>query len=58
MATIEDKKRVTLEYFDAFLKGDKAGWEKNIAPEFKRHDPGLPYEVVGLRDCSSIMTCC
>jgi predicted ester cyclase len=47
MSTLEDKKRVTLEYFDAFVKGDKAWWVKNIAPEFRRHDPGLPYEVVG-----------
>lgn len=47
MATIENQKRVTVEYFDAFIKGDKAWWEKNVAPEFKRHDPGLPYQVVG-----------
>lgn len=47
MSTLEDKKRVTLKYFDAFVKGDKAWWEANIAPGFKRHDPGLPYEVVG-----------
>ena len=29
------------------MKGDRAWWERHIAPEFKRHDPGLPYEVVG-----------
>ncbi len=47
MADIETQKRVALEYFDAFVKGDKAWWDRNVAPEFRRHDPGLPYEVVG-----------
>ena len=47
MADIEQQKRTALEYFDAFVQGDQAWWQANIAPEFKRHDPGLPYEVVG-----------
>lgn len=47
MPTLDDHKRVALEYFDAFVKGDSAWWDKHIAPQFKRHDPGLPYEVVG-----------
>ena len=44
---IEKNKRVALEYFDAFVAGDKAWWEKNVAPDFRRHDPGLPYQVIG-----------
>jgi len=40
-------KRVALEYFDACVKGDKAWWKQNVLPTFKRHDPGLPYDVVG-----------
>lgn len=47
MADIEQQKRTALDYFDAFVRGDRAWWQANIAPEFKRHDPGLPYEVVG-----------
>lgn len=47
MAHMEHQKRVTLAYFDAFVKGDKAWWQANIDPDFRRHDPGLPYEVVG-----------
>jgi len=47
MADKEHDKRVAVEYFDAFVKGDTAWWAANVAPNFKRHDPGLPYEVVG-----------
>lgn len=47
MADKEHNKRVSVEYFDAFIKGDRAWWEANVSPDFKRHDPGLPYEVVG-----------
>ncbi len=47
MADKQHDKRVAVEYFDAFIKGDAAWWAANVAPEFKRHDPGLPYEVVG-----------
>jgi predicted ester cyclase len=44
---IEHNKRVALAYFTAFVKGDKAWWQDNVAAEFRRHDPGLPYQVVG-----------
>lgn len=44
---LEDNKRIALEYFDAFVKGDKAWWAKHVSPSFLRHDPGLPYEVRG-----------
>ncbi len=45
--SIEENKRITLEYFTAFVKGDKGWWATHVAPGFRRHDPGLPYEVVG-----------
>ena len=47
MADKERNKRVALEYFDAFVKGDEAWWKENVSPGFRRHDPGLPYEVIG-----------
>lgn len=41
-------KRVAREYFPAFVAGDRAWWERHARPDFRRHDPGLPYEVVGI----------
>jgi predicted ester cyclase len=46
-AGIERNKRVAVEYFDAFVKGDTAWWQQNVSPTFERHDPGLPYKVIG-----------
>ena len=43
----EHNKRVAVAYFDAFIKGDTDWWAENVSTAFKRHDPGLPYEVVG-----------
>ena len=47
MSNREQNKGVAVEYFTAFVKGDKTWWAANVSPSFKRHDPGLPYEVVG-----------
>ena len=47
MATPEDYKQLARDYFTAFLAADEAWWRKHIAPGFRRHDPGLPFEVVG-----------
>jgi predicted ester cyclase len=47
MSSREHNKRVAVEYFDAFVKGDKAWWTANVSPAFRRHDSGLPYTVVG-----------
>lgn len=47
MSNREQNKRVAVEYFDAFVTGDKAWWAANVSQSFKRHDPGLPYEVIG-----------
>ena len=47
MATSEDYKQFARDYFTAFLAADEAWWRKHIAPGFRRHDPGLPFELVG-----------
>jgi len=44
---LEENKQLCRDYFDAFLKRDTAWMERHIAPEFVRHDPGLPFEVRG-----------
>lgn len=46
-SVLEGNKQLCREYFQAFLKGDKAWMKKHIAPTFVRHDPGLPFEVKG-----------
>ena len=47
MSVQETNKQLCRDYFQAFLKRD-AGWmDKHIAPDFVRHDPGLPFEVRG-----------
>ena len=47
MSTQEANKQLVREYFKAFLAADEAWWNKHIAPSFRRHNPGLPFEVVG-----------
>lgn len=47
MSDREHNKRVAVDYFTAFVAGDAVWWRENVSPDFKRHDPGLPYEVVG-----------
>lgn len=42
-----DNKQLARDYFQAFLKRDEAWWKAHIAPTFRRHDPGLPFEVIG-----------
>jgi predicted ester cyclase len=46
-SVLEGNKQLCRDYFQAFLKGDKAWMKKHIAPTFVRHDPGLPFEVKG-----------
>ena len=43
----ETNKQLARDYFQAFLERDEAWWEAHIAPEFRRNDPGLPFEVIG-----------
>lgn len=35
------------DHFKAFLARDTAWFHAHIEPGFRRHDPGLPFEVVG-----------
>ena len=45
--SLESNKQLCRDYFTAFLAGDTAWMERHIAPDFVRHDPGLPFEVRG-----------
>ncbi|GGE22676.1 hypothetical protein GCM10011390_47570 [Aureimonas endophytica] len=47
MATESENKQLARDYFAAFMRRDEAWWREHIAPEFRRHDPGLPFEVRG-----------
>ena len=47
MSDREHAKQLGLQYFQAFIDGDMAWWRENVSPGFIRHDPGLPYKVVG-----------
>lgn len=44
---VEANKAIAREYFEAFVSRDVAWMDEHIAPEFIRHDPGLPFEVRG-----------
>ena len=43
----EANKQLCRDYFRAFLARDTAWMAQHIAPDFVRHDPGLPFEVRG-----------
>lgn len=43
----EANKEVARAYFPAFRDRDEAWWHRHIAPDFVRHDPGLPFAVRG-----------
>lgn len=45
--SLESNKQLCRDYFKAFLARDTAWMQRHIAPEFVRHDPGLPFEVRG-----------
>lgn len=45
--SLESNKQLCRDYFKAFLARDTDWMERHIAPEFVRHDPGLPFEVRG-----------
>jgi len=44
---LEENKQLCRDYFDAFLRRDVEWMDRHVAPEFVRHDPGLPFEVRG-----------
>ena len=43
----ESNKDLVKAYFVAFRDRDEAWWDRFIAPDFVRHDPGLDFEVRG-----------
>lgn len=45
--SLESNKQLCRDYFKAFLARDTDWMQRHIAPEFVRHDPGLPFEVRG-----------
>jgi predicted ester cyclase len=45
--SLESNKQTCRDYFKAFLAGDTDWMQRHIAPDFVRHDPGLPFEVRG-----------
>ena len=47
MSETDANKQLARDYFTAFLAADEGWWRKHIASDFRRHDPGLPFEVVG-----------
>ena len=47
MSSTETNKQLARDYFTAFLQADEEWWAVHIAPGFRRHDPGLPFEVIG-----------
>lgn len=44
---MEANKELVRHYFTAFRDRDAAWWERFIAPDFERHDPGLDFVVRG-----------
>ena len=58
MSDLEANKQLCRDYFDAFKRADEAWWAAHIAPDFMRHDPGLPFTVrgpAGLRQLSDAL---
>ncbi|MGA1317832.1 MAG: ester cyclase, partial [Rubrivivax sp.] len=47
MTVLEANKQLCRDYFKAFLARDTEWMSRHIAPDFVRHDPGLPFEVRG-----------
>ncbi len=45
--SLEANKQTVRDYFRAFLAKDTAWFRDHVEPSFRRHDPGLPFEVVG-----------
>lgn len=44
---LENNKQLIRDYFKAFLAKDVGWFKEHIEPGFRRHDPGLPFQVVG-----------
>jgi len=44
---VEENKAIARDYFEAIENKDLDWIDDHIAPDFVRHDPGLPFEVRG-----------
>lgn len=56
--SVEENKSIARAYFEAFANEDLAWIDEHIAPDFVRHDPGLPFEVrdpEGVRHLNSVL---
>ena len=45
--SVEENKTIARGYFENFANKNLACMDEHIAPDFVRHDPGLPFEVLG-----------
>lgn len=55
--SVEENKAIARDYFEAFASKDLAWIDSHVAPDFVRHDPGLPFEVrgqEGVRELNSV----
>ena len=58
MADTHINERLGRDYMTAFRDRDAAWWDAHVAPEFVRHDPGLPFVVrgpAGMRRLAELM---
>lgn len=56
--SLEENKAIARDYFAAFANKDLVWIDEHIAPDFVRHDPGLPFEVrgpEGVRHLNSVL---
>ena len=54
--SVEANKAVALRYLAAFAAGDLAALDECVAPNYVRHDPGLPFEVRGPEGVKQLVT--
>lgn len=58
MSNLEANKQLCRDYFKAFKAADQKWWDAHIAPDFVRHDTGLPFVVrgpAGLKQLSDVL---
>ena len=54
--SMESNKDLVRAYFVAFRDRDVTWWDRFIAPDFVRHDPGLDFEVRGPAGVAKLAT--
>lgn len=56
--SVEENKAIARDYFEAFANKNLVWIDEHIAPDFVRHDPGLPFKVrgpEGVRHLNSVL---